>query len=273
MIKPDLNLPARPAMRGRIAWAMRATSAKVNYEWALRRPGKPPFIVLTEYPRSGGNWVRDMVADALQVPAPRFSMFPITFRAIIHSHDHRLIRGHKAIYVLRDGRDCFISHYFKNRNAARSADAGIRASILRHHPSLNGKLSDEAEMNAFFEEWTRRASGSRANWATHVTSWLTNTPPNVTLFRYEDLRSTPEAALAAGITQLKGSPAPDEVIRFAVLRNTFEVQTGRKPGQTDETSTKRQGLAGAWKQEMPAGLQDKFAGRFGRALELAGYRI
>lgn len=50
-------------------------------------------------------------------------------------------------------------------------------------------------------------------------------------------------------------------------------RTGRKPGQKDSRSTKRMGLAGAWKTEMHPDLQARFAADFGPVLERAGYEV
>lgn len=57
-----LTTSSRP--RSRLARYGVALSARLNYECVLRWPGRAPYVMLTENPRSGGNWVRGMVGDA-----------------------------------------------------------------------------------------------------------------------------------------------------------------------------------------------------------------
>ncbi len=268
-------LSARP--RGRVArWSV-GLSARANYAWALRCPGRAPFIMLTEFPRSGGNWIRDMLGDALQLPVPRFSRLPITFPALAHNHDHRQLHRHPAVYVVRDGRDVFLSHLDKTVTTFLDGAPALRRRILRLHPSLASLQTtcDRAAVDPmmFYHEWARRPLGSRVNWGLHVGPWVSNTPPNTVLIRYEDMRVAPDVTLAKAAERLADRPVPATTIDFAVARNSFEAQTGRKPGEIDPTSTKRSGLTGAWKTLMPPALQDIFARDFGDVLRAARYEV
>lgn len=78
------------------------------------------------------------------------------------------------------------------------------------------------------------------------------------------------AAIARVTPSVCMTPGVGAVV-FAVSRNCFEAQTGRNPGDVDVNSTKRKGLAGAWKADMPQDLQDRFLKDFGRVLAAAGY--
>jgi hypothetical protein len=216
-----------------------------------------------------------MVGDALQLPVPRFSRLPITFPSIVHNHDHRMLSGHPAIYVLRDGRDVFLSHLDKVASTYEQGTDAIRARVRKLHPSMLPLAGDGArdriDMLAFYKEWKHRPLGSRVNWGAHVGPWLEARPEGVTFVKYEDMRSDPETALAAALESITDEPVPQATIVFAVARNGFEAQTGRKPGETRVASTKRKGLAGAWKRDMPHDLQDRFLKDFGQVLAAAGY--
>ncbi|MBN2906943.1 MAG: sulfotransferase domain-containing protein [Rhodobacteraceae bacterium] len=261
--------------RGRLARFMVAASARGNYEFARHRPGRAPFIVLTEFPRSGGNWIRDMLGDALQLPVPRFSRLPVTFRAIIHNHDHRVIDGHDIVYVLRDGRDVFLSHFDKTVTTYLEGSPSVRKRVLGLHPSLallaRGAARDDVDLSMFYHEWMTRPLGSWVNCGAHVLPWISTTRAQVTTLRYEDMKTAPEATLARATATLSTRPVSRETIAFAVARNSFEAQTGRKPGEKCLDSTKRQGLAGAWKTQMPPDLQARFHSDFGHVLKAAGY--
>lgn len=242
---------------------------------ALRRPGDAPFIMMTEFPRSGGNWIRDMLGDALQLPVPRFARFPVTFPSIVHNHDHRVLGEHKSVYVLRDGRDVFMSHKDKTITAFLDGIPPVKSRILKLHPSLaplkSGASRDSIDILEFYQEWKQRPVGSRVNWGDHVGPWLEKGGATTAKIRYEDMRKDPEATLSEAVKILSPDPVPETTISFAVARNSFEAQTGRKPGEVDVNSTKRSGISGAWKTQMPAGLQEVFLKDFGKVLAQAGY--
>ncbi len=262
------------AKAGRLARVMIGASARLNYEWALRRPGKPPFLVLTEFPRSGGNWIRDMLGDALQMPVPRMSRLPITFRAIIHNHDHRLTR-HPTVYVVRDPRDVFLSHFHKTVATLRSGSASVQRRVLSRHPSLAPILSGAAPMTClglgFYQEWSTRPLGARVAWNVHVRQFFDQPPETVVPVRYEDMLANGQQCLEAVVERLAGKKPPADVLAFAVARNEFGRQTNRKAGKADNQATKRQGLAGAWQREMPPEIADRIRSDMGDELEMAGY--
>jgi hypothetical protein len=264
-----------PAPTNRIARFMVALSARMNYEWALRRPGHPPFFILTEFPRSGGNWIRDQIADVLQLPAPRFSRLPTTFRAIIHNHDHRPTR-HPTLYVLRDPRDVFVSHFHKIVATYLNGESSLRRKILARHPSLaprlvKGEPGPLVPDLAFYEEWLNRSVGVRVSWPEHVSGFVGSTDDNIVIIRYEDVINDGIATLTRAATRLSGAAPDEDVVRFALTRNSFERQTDRKTGETDNMSTKRQGLAGAWRRDLPPELKERFKERMRDELRLCGY--
>ena len=63
----------------------------------------------------------------------------------------------------------------------------------------------------------------------------------------------------------------DKEIKCAVYRNSFEVKTGRKPGEVSNMDNKRSGKAGAWRSDLPGELKERFVKDFSKALNLAGY--
>jgi hypothetical protein len=233
--------------------------------------------MLTEFPRSGGNWIRDMLGDALQLPTPRFSRLPITFAALAHNHDARVLRDQSAIYVLRDGRDVFLSHKDKTITTWLNGSASLKKRILTLHPSLQVLKTttnrDSVDHVDFYHEWTKRSLGSRANWGNHVKAWLEAKPIKTAFIRYEDMRTAPEDTLATAVAILSDKPVSEATIAFAVQRNSFEAQTGRKPGQKDPNSTKRMGMVGTWKTQMPIEVQSLFLKDFGKVLADADYEV
>ncbi|MCF7779650.1 hypothetical protein GLP59_18865 [Sulfitobacter sp. M220] len=262
---------ARP--NGRLAQLAVGASAKLNYLYAYRYPENVPFIMLTEFPRSGGNWVRDMLADIMQLPAPRFSRLPLTFNCIAHNHDHRLLK--RGIYVLRDPRDVFLSHAAKTANTYWTGGKNLQRRILKLHPSFTklayGEIPSGRVLEEYFTEWAVRPLGSKVGWGEHVSKWLGANSPQVAMLRYEDMHSKPHETLAAAVTKLTGVSPTRDTLEFAVSRNSFKAQTGRSAGDTLDTATKRQGIAGAWRKSLPDMLIQRFKEEMGEEMKKAGY--
>ena len=71
-----------------------------------------PFYYVTEYPKSGGSWLADMIADYLQIPRPVHYHLPLSFTCVIHNHWGYSPRLRRVFYLYRDGRDVVVSDYF-----------------------------------------------------------------------------------------------------------------------------------------------------------------
>ena len=71
-----------------------------------------PFYYVSEYPRSGGTWLSQMVADYLKIPFPIHYVFPLGFQCVVHNHWPYSSRFQRVVYLYRDGRDICISMLF-----------------------------------------------------------------------------------------------------------------------------------------------------------------
>lgn len=263
-----------PRPTTRMGRFMVTASARLNYEWARLRPGQPKFLILTEFPRSGGNWIRDILADALQLPAPRFARLPVTFKSIIHNHDHRLT-DHPTVYVVRDPRDIFVSHFHQTARIVTDGAPSLKRKTISRHPSLEGITDTTTALSerglAFYNEWKTRSVGARVGWQDHVRPFLESTSSHVTVIRYEDMHSIPAETLTKALPRLSEETAPDSVIQFAIERNSFAAQTGRSSGNANNTSTKRRGIIGSWRDELDPAVAKAMATDMQREMDLAGY--
>jgi hypothetical protein len=212
-----------------------------------------------------------MIGDSLQLPVPRFSLLPITFPSLVHSHFAKKVKDTPVVYVVRDGRDVFVSHYFKALYAVKHGSPAQRKRALQLHRSLNESglsLATEDSMRAFYEEWKRRPVGSRVNWGLHVQMWLKEKLPNVYVVRYEDMLENPHETLKKLVKKLSDEEVGEDVIEFSVMRNSFEYKTGRKPGDAKANDNRRSGSSGGWRNSLPDDLKDQFLADFGDVLDL-----
>ena len=65
-------------------------------------------IRVTEFPKSGGTWLCQLLGEVLELPFPRNKPLPIG-QCIQHSHYPGPISDHKTIMMVRDGRDLVVS--------------------------------------------------------------------------------------------------------------------------------------------------------------------
>ena len=103
-----------------------------------------PFWYVAEYPRSGGTWLANMVADYLHVPFARFEMAPLAMPCVLHVHwryDQKLGR---TIYIYRDGRDVMVSLYWFRMGLmlSRADSSWYARGLARQYAKLYGRAFD-----------------------------------------------------------------------------------------------------------------------------------
>jgi hypothetical protein len=233
-----------------------------------------PFYYVCEHPRAGGTWLADMLADYLQIPFPKNSIFPLGCAGVLHNHWAYSDRLQRVAYVYRDGRDVAISTWFYVTKALKNGDAGSRAYIGRRYPYLLGRdvdLDDCARwLPRFIDDWSRRPYGCAIGWGDHVAQWTRNRP-NVVPVSYEELKRDTRSALTQVATRLTRSIPDPERIAASVEKFRFERQTGRSAGHEDPSNAKRKGIVGDWRNHFTLEAGRVFHRRFGDTLIAMGY--
>jgi len=231
------------------------------------------IIWLASYPRSGNTFLRAVLHAVYGLPT--YSVYedndPVAQRVgpglvgyqpkpkdrvrmadsddvfFVKTHKRRKADGHRAIYLVRDGRDAVVSH------------ARLRASL--EDPS--GKRPFEEFLRA---EVVRPYDGqpSSGTWGGNVLSWLDGASAPVGIVRYEQLIVDPVSAAMAAVSLLVPAlvPTTDAAI----------------PGFADlhaiDPTFFRRGVVGSHADEMPAELHDLFWAQpeNAAAMQLLGYR-
>ncbi len=181
----------------------------------------------------------DLLEDA---PSPR----------LIKSHARYDRRFTRTIYVLRDGRDSYISYY----------------------EYLYGKSGAAIS----FEDFIRTGAGMTCRWSEHTRSWLNRQldPSELILIRYEDLLHNTQTELEkiADFIGLDASPAD---VKTAVERCSFSNMSKAEHEKGDlleyERKSKfvRKGVSGQWKEYYSEQAKDLFKKYDGDALIEFGY--
>jgi hypothetical protein len=233
---------------------------------------QPPVFWLASFPRSGNRFTRSILQSLyatrhLTVYAPISSegTRSDSARRVAQDHDFSqglpegtpplapdetvFIKTHElplpsdprpALYVLRDGRDSYVSyaHY-----------------ALRRHPHLFPGL----DWAGILESLVKSPHCHQA-WSAHVLAWMRRPHPTV-LLRYEDLHQDPAAAVAEALRNL-GHVPPE---RPGAVLPLFAHEHQRNPHSA------RKGQVGGWREEMPPHLEALFWELHGQAMREAGY--
>ena len=236
-----------------------------------------PQYFVSEFPRSGGSWLANMLADYQRCARPGTSVVPIGCRAVIHNHWSYHPKLKRVVYLMRDGRDVAVSMYFyRLRSVKRPGVAGHKRNSAVFRELLGpGYDPDDTLANLpklLRYDYTHSAGAGRHNWASHVLMWLGDTPrPNVHYVTYEQLLTDPHAAVTGCLRHFNREDPDPRLVDRSVRHYSMESLTGRSAGEEDRGSFIRKGVAGDWKNHFTREAAEVFNELAGEALVKAGY--
>ena len=227
-----------------------------------------PYIVLNEYPKSGGTWIGGMLADALQIQFPR-NRFPVLRKSIMHGHYIHPFGMRNVLCVWRDGRDVMVSWYhhclFENEH-----ENGQLVRKVRNDLGGDYDWKDiERNLPIFLNYSFSRQHSPRFSWSQFVDVWFRR--ENVIHTRYELFRSDAERELVKTCYNLTGDIIEHDKASEIVERYTFSSMSGRKPGQENKGSFLRKGIVGDWVNNFSQESKELFQYYAGHQLIELGY--
>jgi len=219
------------------------------------------IVWLASYPRSGNTFLRmvlhrlygvatysvyeddDPVAQRVSPglvgyrpkPEDRAAMRDSAEVFFTKTHKRRKADGHRAIYLVRDGRDAVVSR------------ARLRAS---QHTAADG--GDRGVFEAFLREEITRpyldGQPSSGTWGGNVLSWLSAARAPTALLRYEDLIADPRGSVERAVSSLLPDLAPNADARIPTFADLHGV----------DRHFFRRGTVGSHRDEMPPELHELF---------------
>jgi hypothetical protein len=227
-------------------------------------------LVVTEYPKSGGNWVVGLLGYALHLPmrdiydvtserkAFDLSKHPwyggtstpdLPETCVIKSHE--LPRSPltafpaRFIHLVRDGRDVVVSKYFYEKEFC------VKNGIYER-------------FDVPFDDYVPRVA---AEWREYVLVWLET---NSILCRYEEFLRDPWGTLREVLMKL-GLDVSDAQLRYAVESNTKEKVSSALEKTFKHNTFVRKGISGDWKNYFSDDHVRAFKRAAGNTLLTLGY--
>jgi hypothetical protein len=226
-----------------------------------------------EFPKSGGSWLADMLADYFGLERPVQPRFPVLRPVVFHAHWSYTPRLAPVAYLVRDGRDAAISAYFRLLWELRNPPyPQTRDYLSSRVPVLLRSDADDvrAHLPQFLREYAAAPVGTRLSWSDHVNEWRNR--GGVSLVRYEDLVSDTAGILTKLIASVSQSDRIDAPrLARAIEQNSFQRRSGRPRGVEDRTSFLRRGVAGDWKNHCSREAGRMFDELSGETLVALGY--
>lgn len=203
------------------------------------------LIHVVEYPKSGGTWMTQLLADYLDMYYPR-NVIPKFKTAVIHGHYIYNTAFNKTILVIRDGRDVAVSYY----HHLLLGNDRTPQSIINHYRSKVGFTDYEnvkenlPEFITFLnEKYTKRIN--RHRWSDFIETYLDK--EDVYIVRYEDMLQNGEEELKKALAFVGIDTIDDAKVSSAVNKFSFKNQAKRKQGEENKKSFLRKGISGDWK--------------------------
>ncbi len=227
------------------------------------------LILLTEFPKSGGTWLSNLISTYLEIPFPENESAKIQ-KSLLHGHHLYDPKFNNLICLNRDGRDTIVSFYFHMFSGMEE----IKSSVVKNFQRDFG-FDDYQDIKANLPKYieymfTRYNQGKfRFNWSEFVRSFYGK--EDVIYIKYEELLTDTSLALSKVLTQLTNQKIDEKKLNEVVHRFSFANQTKRKPGQEDKKSFLRKGVAGDWKNHFSKEACQVFDHYAGKELIYLGY--
>jgi len=226
-----------------------------------------PLYIVNEYPKSGGTWLSQMLAEALDIPFPRNS-FPVLERSILHGHMMHSWNLKNLVFVWRDGRDVLVSQYYHYLFINEKGNEALVKKCRKAH-GFRDYHDIETNLIAFMEYMYEKKPSPKMSWSDFVIRWAQYKPAVHT--KYEVLMQSTVEELDRILSALGFSELEFSILDGIVKKFSFASQCGREPGEENITSFMRKGVVGDWENHFSNKAKQVFNEYAGEALIQLGY--
>jgi hypothetical protein len=227
---------------------------------------KLKLYVVTEYPKSGGSWVSQMLSEYLKVPFPR-NRIPLPQSCIMHGHYLYSKSLSNVFVVFRDGRDIVVSWYYHCFFVNDKYNERLVAKMRKLQPYKDYK-DIKKNLPIFIEFIYNTAKPIGFTWSDFVRNWYGK---QKYIIRYEKLKEDCACELNNAIKMILNINPNRIRLEKIAKRYSFNELSKRKPGNENKNSFLRKGIVGDWKNCFTKKASEKFDQYAGKELILLGY--
>lgn len=236
-----------------------------------------PVYLVNEYPKSGGTWLKFMLAEALGLPAWTRGR-PAWRSSVMQAHWLRPKGRCRVVVLFRDGRDVMVSFYyhcfFRNEFLNESL-----VRTMRERFDFTDFEDIRSNLPAFMKGILEEPITPGFTWRDFVRRWADDR--DSVKCRYEDLRLDTAAELTRLVRELVGAELGRAEAERIAARYSMENMRARaallNPGitgrQVAELSFLRKGKAGNWSESFTDEALAWFEAEHAAELGRLGYRL
>ncbi len=234
-------------------------------------------IIVTEYPKSGGSWLGNMISQYLNFEYPRDNYATLA-PSVVHGHylpKYGIGSFPKIVVLRRDPRDVMVSYYF-HLNFLHESGRN-KKEYKEYSTRLNFKEPNDVILNLpHFIEFLRHYTPKKwvnffhpSTWSHFYGSW--SEVPHVIHTSYEALLNDTPNEVKHILNKLEISDLDEVRLGDIIQRNSFENQANRNKGTEDRNSFLRKGIVGDWKNYFSEEAKDVFKKYYQKDLEKFKY--
>lgn len=234
-----------------------------------------PVYLVNEYPKSGGTWLKFMLAEALDCPAWTKGA-PVWAPCVMQAHWIAPKGKCKTIILVRDGRDVMVSYYYHAlfRNEFQN---GALVRIMRDRLRCSSYEDIRGNLVSFMREMIENPVSPGFSWIDFIHAWAHR--PDVVICRYEDLRRDSaseirriyEAVTGEQLDRRRAVEIAEAYSMEKMRDRKKELHPGLKRQSDAEISFIRKGGVGGWSEHFTDEALAWFEERAGTALDALGY--
>ena len=214
------------------------------------------FILVVEYPKSGGTWLSQIISEYFEIPFARNQM-PLLKKSLIHGHylpNYGIINNiNPIIFLIRDGRDVMVSLYhqylilndknklnqkdiyyyrsklkFEDYNCVKDNLPKFMEFIFTHKPSKFQHFTYMGNWNSYNQKWF---------------SWYRYGYKNIHIIKYESMLNDTSTTISQLLKSIGEQNVKKAKLKQIIHKYSFINQSKRIPGVEDKSSFLRKGIS------------------------------
>lgn len=228
-----------------------------------------PCYTVCEFPKCGGTWLSQMLADALNLPFPR-NRLPSLRPSIMHGHYLHPWGMSNVVVLWRDPRDVVVSQYYHSYFVNELYNRRL-VQIFRSEMPFDNYNDVRTNLPAFIRRVYQNPIRPRFSYSQFIDNWHRRN--DVVHTSYEALRTEPVAELQRVVVSLTGTTLDPHRAKEIAEANSFARVAKRPPGKESKASFLRSGIAGGWVQSFSPAARRAMHEMAQKDLERLGYEL